>query len=294
MTDQSTCDGHVHVFDPDRFAYSPHRRFTPATATAAQLTQYLDRVGLGRVVLVQPSVYGTDNRCLVDALTLLGPRAKGVAVISTTASSEELDSLSAAGVVGARLNLVVHRSDDTAAALHSVQQLDTMLPPTWHIQLHVTLDVLAGMASYVAGSRRLFVLDHLGLPVVANGTKTWQWQQMLALVQTGRLVVKASGPYLSSQERSPYQDLRPFIESLTKAQTTGLVWGSNWPHTQGVHRSAGDDPNQVESFRDEDDHAWLDVCAHWLGADLFDQLHRNAARLYGFDQSSLTPASLTS
>ncbi len=75
------CDCHVHVFEPDRFPYIPSRRYTPGQASVDDLLALQHALGLSRVVLVQPSVYGADHACLLDALRRLGPRAKGVGVI---------------------------------------------------------------------------------------------------------------------------------------------------------------------------------------------------------------------
>lgn len=186
MGDSTPCDCHVHVFDPPRYPYSPSRKFTPDLATAEQLTQYLGRAGMVRVVLVQPSVYGTDNRCMVDAIGRLGSRAKGVAVVSEDADAQALAELSAAGVVGARLNLVVNRSNSGDDAQQALARLDAVLPQGWHIQLHVSLQVLSKLARHIRQSRRRFVLDHLGLPSLHEGVKAPAWRQVLELVRTER------------------------------------------------------------------------------------------------------------
>jgi 2-pyrone-4,6-dicarboxylate lactonase len=284
MTGSMPCDCHVHVFDPERYPFAASRKFTPDTANAQQLTQYLDQAGMQRVVLVQPSVYGTDNQCLLNAIEQLDGRAKGIAVISKDSSREELDVLMAAGVVGARLNMVVNRSFDTDEAAVLIEELDALLPQSWHIQLHVSLGVLAGVARTIGRSNRLFVLDHLGLPSVEEGTKAPLWQKMLEMIRTGQLCVKLSGPYLSSKLASPYSDLRPYVESLAYANAEAILWGSNWPHTQGVHRNECDDPLRIEKFRDEKDSAWPAACAVWLGTEIYEKMHLNAARVYGFDR----------
>lgn len=284
MSGSMSCDCHVHVFDPERYPYAASRRFTPDAATAQQLTCYLDQNDMQRVVLVQPSVYGTDNRCLFDAIEQLDGRAKGIAVVSKDLSREELDALMAAGVVGIRLNMVVNRSFNADDATVLIDELDAFLPESWHIQLHVSLGVLAGVEKTICRSNRLFVLDHLGLPSVQEGTKAPLWQKMLAMTRTGQLCVKLSGPYLSSKLASPYSDLRPYVESLAEANAKAILWGSNWPHTQGVHRSESDDPLRIEKFRNENNLAWPDACATWLGKDIYEQMHLNAARVYGFNR----------
>jgi predicted TIM-barrel fold metal-dependent hydrolase len=278
------CDSHVHVFDPERYPFAASRKFTPDTANAQQLTHYLDRTGIQRVVLVQPSVYGTNNLCLLNAIEQLNGRAKGVAVISKDSSRDELDALMAAGVVGARLNMVVNRSFNAEEAAIRIEELDALLPKSWHIQLHVTLGVLAGIARTISRSNRLFVLDHLGLPSVEEGTESPLWQKMLAMTRTGQLCVKLSGPYLSSKLASPYSDLRPYIDSLADTNAEAILWGSNWPHTQGVHRSESDDPLRIEKFRDENDSAWPAACTAWLGKEIYEHMQLNAARVYGFDR----------
>jgi predicted TIM-barrel fold metal-dependent hydrolase len=284
MTGSMPCDSHVHVFDPERYPFAASRKFTPDTANAQQLTHYLDRTGIQRVVLVQPSVYGTNNLCLLNAIEQLNGRAKGVAVISKDSSRDELDALMAAGVVGARLNMVVNRSFNAEEAAIRIEELDALLPKSWHIQLHVTLGVLAGIARTISRSNRLFVLDHLGLPSVEEGTESPLWQKMLAMTRTGQLCVKLSGPYLSSKLASPYSDLRPYIDSLADTNAEAILWGSNWPHTQGVHRSESDDPLRIEKFRDENDSAWPAACTAWLGKEIYEHMQLNAARVYGFDR----------
>jgi 2-pyrone-4,6-dicarboxylate lactonase len=284
MMGSMPCDCHVHVFDPERYPFAASRKFTPDTANAQQLTHYLDQAGMQRVVLVQPSVYDTDNQCLLNAIEQLDGRAKGIAVISKDSSREELDALMAAGVVGARLNMVVNRSFDTDEAAILIEELAALLPESWHIQLHVSLGVLAGVARTISRSNRFFVLDHLGLPSVEDGTKAPLWQKMLEMTRAGHLCVKLSGPYLSSKLASPYSDLRPYVDSLAEANAEAILWGSNWPHTQGVHRNECDDPLRIEKFRDENDSAWPDACADWLGTEIYEQMHLNAARVYGFDR----------
>lgn len=282
MTVSVPCDCHVHVFDPARYPYTASRKFTPDTADVNCLTKHLDLTRMGHVVLVQPSVYGADNRCMLDAISKLGGRAKGIAVVSPDITKDDLDDLSDAGVVGARLNMVVNRSDNAVEAINAIEKLDALLPKAWHIQLHVSLGVLASISRSIGRSERLFVLDHLGLPAVQDGTHAALWQKMLLMLRTGQLYVKLSGPYLSSKLSAPYADLRPFVDTLAQTNPEAMLWGSNWPHTQGVQRSDTEDPMKIERFRDEDNRAWPHACANWLGMELYESMHRNADRVYGF------------
>ena len=108
----NTTDCHVHVFDPVRFPYVSDRRYTPPAATADELAAVHGRLGVQRVVLVQPSVYGSDNRCLFAALDQFGGRARGVAVVGDGDDAARLGAMHTSGVRGVRLNLqVTHQSD---------------------------------------------------------------------------------------------------------------------------------------------------------------------------------------
>jgi hypothetical protein len=71
---QGACDCHVHVFpDPEHFPFWSGRAYTPPVATADDLLDLQKAMGFDRVVIVQPSVYGTDNAATLDGLRQLGP-----------------------------------------------------------------------------------------------------------------------------------------------------------------------------------------------------------------------------
>src|SRR4029450_7725825 len=100
------CDCHTHVFgDPARFPFAPTRVYTPAPATVDEMRGLHRALHMDRVVVVQPSVYGTDNACTADALRQLGSRARGVAVVDDRTTAGTLDDLHRAGVRGIRINL---------------------------------------------------------------------------------------------------------------------------------------------------------------------------------------------
>jgi 2-pyrone-4,6-dicarboxylate lactonase len=107
------CDCHVHIFDPERFPYSPRRSYTPGPASVDDLLTFESRIGMSRFVLVQPSPYGSDNACLSAALNRLANKARGVAVIDPDRTPDsELDALGQAGVRSVRVNLEAHGNRD--------------------------------------------------------------------------------------------------------------------------------------------------------------------------------------
>jgi predicted TIM-barrel fold metal-dependent hydrolase len=293
------CDSHVHVFDPVRFPYVSGRRFTPGAATVAQLQQHLTNVGAQRVVLVQPSVYGDQHGALLDALGALNMgdggstvAARGVAVLSARSTAAQLEVLAAAGVVGARLNLAVHGECDAATAWRQWETLVQRTPTDWHIQLHLPLPVVAALSPRLAASRRVHVIDHLGLPAAGLQVGHAHWQALMRLLDSGRTYIKLSAPYLASGEQTGHADLEGLVRSLVATAPTRLLWGSNWPHTLGNRRSQDANPGQPEPFRTVDDRHWLAQCRQWAGPHADALLDQNAEALYRFPVSprGLAPA----
>jgi 2-pyrone-4,6-dicarboxylate lactonase len=286
-TGHLTCDSHVHVFNPARFAYTPQRRFTPGSATVARLRQHLAAVGAQRVALVQPSVYGHQHHALVDALATLNTggqdMARGVAVLAPHSTAAEVDTLAAAGVVGTRLNLAVHGHCDAHGAHSQLQAMERLTPPGWHIQLHAPLAVLAALAPSLAHTPRTYVVDHLGLPGPALPPTHPHWQALLSWLATGQVYMKLSAPYLASTQPKNHADLAPLVRSLVAVAPHRLLWGSNWPHTQGTGRSSENNAQQIEPFRVVNDVLWLDLCREWAGGHANAVAADNAAQLYGFN-----------
>jgi predicted TIM-barrel fold metal-dependent hydrolase len=206
-----------------------------------------------------------------------------VAVVSRHTSPDEISRLDAAGVVGARLNLVVDHLGDPELARARLAQNENHIPVHWHVQLHVDLGVLNALADHIERSSRTYVLDHMGLARSGQGVVAAPWQGLLRLARGGKLYVKLSAPYLVSDTGPPHDDLRPLAESLLAARADRVLWGSNWPHTQGTGRKSDADIDAVEPFREVDDQAWLDRCSAWSGAQVRALLSDNAAKLYGFD-----------
>ena len=97
-------DCHVHVFDASQPVRDGHYR--PVDRPLAQIEALALAHGVGHLVLVQPSVYGTDNSLLLRSLAVEPGRHRGVAVVDEDVSDAELDAMHAHGVRGVRFNLV--------------------------------------------------------------------------------------------------------------------------------------------------------------------------------------------
>lgn len=260
------CDCHIHVFGPfARYPLDAARKYTPGEATLEEYLKVARALGTGRVVLVQPSVYGTDNSCQLDALRQLGERARGVAVIDEATSDAQLLELNGAGFEGARLNLT------READLGSLERLAARVKEyDWHVQLHLPAATLAQIVPRLLKLPTDFVVDHFGRIDPRAGPGQPAFQALLDLLDSGRCWVKLSAPYRVDLEGAPYHRLTTFARELTKRNPERLVWGTDWPH-----------PDVAVLPEDQ---VLLDVLENWVPDEAV--RHRilvdNPAKLYGF------------
>lgn len=279
------CDTHVHVFGPaNQFPYSAQRSYTPGDASVEDLLNLQTLLHLDRVVLVQPSPYGTDNRRLIAALAQLGPRARGVAVIDPTVSEAELAAMHAAGVRGARVNLETAGQHDPAAALGILRTVARRVAPLgWHVQTYTSLAMIAALDDAILDLPVPLVIDHFGKASAARGTGQAGFAALLSLVGGGRAYVKLSAPCRISDRRD-YADAADIARALIAANPDRMLWGTDWPHT-ATRRDPSRTAHEIEPFQPEDDGRALNGLHDWVGGDaglLRRILADNPARLYGF------------
>ncbi|MGB3071608.1 MAG: amidohydrolase family protein [Ottowia sp.] len=270
------CDCHVHVFLPREFPYAQERSYTPGEATAEDLAVLMQRLGMARVVLVQPSCYGTDNRALMSVAALLGKNtARAVAVVDLEAAPD-LASMDRQGVRGLRFNLSVRHEVDVSAAERQLKQAAHLLEPLgWHVQIHASAQALAALRPTLAELRVPVVLDHFGGGAAGASV-------VGELLRTGKVWVKLSAPYRASQGEA-HQELASLTRAWAAIAPQRLLWASDWPHTggSGVRISPTE---EIEPFRAVDAAGALRELEQWIADDgLLERiLVSNPADLYGF------------
>jgi predicted TIM-barrel fold metal-dependent hydrolase len=271
--DEPKVDAHCHVLDPARFPYAADVAYRPAGQEIGTLVQYqsvMDAYGVRHALLVGPnSGYGTDNRCLLDAIAHGRGRFKGIAVVPNDASRSELERLKVAGVVGVAFNATVHGVDhyaSTAGLLRMLADLDLF------IQIQVEHDQLVPLAPMLEQSGARILIDHCGRPTPGAGLEQPGFQALLALARTGRAAVKLSGYQKFSAEPPPYGDAQPFVHALIDAFTLdACMWASDWPFLKATERlDVGPLLRAVERLLpDAADRRRLlwDTPCRWLGFD---------------------------
>ena len=236
-------DTHAHVFRRG-LTLARERRYAPDyDALLADYLGMLDRNGIARGVLVQPSFLGTDNRYLMQSIAQAPQRLRGIAVIDPAAVAAEpaqLDTLARAGIVGIRLNLFSLPDPDYTSAVWQAT-LEKIASLGWQIEVHCEAQRLPRVVGPLLDGHAEpidIVVDHFGRPQPALGVDDPGFRYLLTLGATRRVWVKVSGAYRNAAAKTgPDANgaatalaAMPLLEDAFGFDR--LIWGSDWPHTQ--------------------------------------------------------------
>lgn len=266
-----SCDCHFHIFGPaDRYPFNEPRSYTPPDAPLSQYLSLKEALGLDRCVYVQPSVYGTDNRLLLDVLDSLGTQARGIAAINERTTNDTLAALHRAGVRGTRIN-VLFESGTSLERLVSIA--GRIAPLGWHVQLLMNVEQLPQWMDVIADLPVEVVFDHLGHAPLGTAAGAEGVRCMLELAAKGRAWIKISGLYRLTAEPLKNPLLQSLVAELAAAARQRLLWGSDWPHPCSPHPV----PPTAEL---------LYVLERWIPDSRARRaiLAENPAELYGFDE----------
>jgi predicted TIM-barrel fold metal-dependent hydrolase len=281
---KGTCDCHVHVFGPfDKFPLAATSSYTAPPAVTSDLIARMDMAGVTRAVIVQPSGYGTDNRCTLHAARSHPDRLRAVAVIDGTESDADLRRMHEGSVRGIRLN-ILSGGGPTAASFRTLAAhvAERIRPHGWHIQVYAPLATIAENAKFLIDLPIDIVLDHMGKPNAAAGPNQPGFDTLLGLLRSGKFWVKISGPFRISPDLMGNADVVKMARTIIEANPDRAVWGSDWPWI-GEH-SGTTGARSAIFYRPIDYGALLSIAPDWAGsaANLRKLLVDNAARLYGF------------
>ncbi|MBN3850125.1 amidohydrolase family protein [Paraburkholderia sp. Ac-20342] len=267
---EGTVDCHMHIYD-DRFPSAPGTTLRPPNATVGQYRQIQQRLGMRRNVVVTPSTYGTDNRCLLDALKQFGADARGVAVVDTSVTDAGLAQMNEAGVRAIRFNL----SYPGATTVEMLAPLAARVAPLgWHIELVVQGAKLPALEKHLLALPCPLVLDHIAHVPQPDGLGSDAMKSARKLVERGNTWVTLSGPYVDTKSGAPeYADVAPVAKAFIAMAPERMLWGTDWPHP-------------TEKTTKPDDAGLVDVIASWIGRSDWQRMifASNPEKLYGFPQ----------
>ena len=260
-------DCHIHIYDP---------RFQPPVAkplngTVQDYRLLQKRIGVSRVVIVQPRNYAVDNSVTVDAIKQLGiENARGVGVLRPTVTDAELKTLNDAGIRGIRFT--VGNPEHAVVSIDMIEPLARRIADYgWHVQLNMPADKIVEHAGMLRRLPTAIVFDHMGKPPLPAGVNHESHKIIRSLLDKERAWVKISGAYIVSDSGPPgYPDATPIAQAFVKVAPERAVWGSDWPH-----------PGPKEH---PDDAALFDLLAEWAPDEKIRNriLVDNPKKLYGF------------
>lgn len=266
---RGACDTHVHIWGPfDRFPVAKGAPYTPPERTRDDLVALHERLGVDRAVIVQTTVYKSDNRAMLDGIARSGGRWRGVALIDEHFTDADFRTLHEGGVRGVRFGFVKHLGGVPDLAL--VRRTAARIAPMgWHLVLHLDAGNIPEFIDFFGELSLPVVVDHMGRVPVRDGLDQPPFRILLDLLKRPNWWVKVSGAERISETGPPFADAIPFAQRLIEAAPGRVLWGTDWPH-----------PN----VRWEPDEADLvDLLPSFAGAaELHKVLVDNPARLYGF------------
>ncbi|MES2183214.1 MAG: amidohydrolase family protein [Pseudomonadota bacterium] len=264
-----TWDSHVHVFESESEYPSvtePH--YTLPDGSLAKLNAMCDQLGIAHYAIVQPSFYGTDNQCLLDALDKAGDRARGVAMVGDDIQPAELEHMHERGVRALRLDMFLRREWSLDDKIAYIQKCAAMVRKLgWHLQFYTPGYVVRELIPFFARLETDFVIDHMGYMLESDGLTRADFDRLLQTLQGGRGWLKLSGPYRIAKDGN-YARLVPLAQAIVAALPGRVVWGSDWPHIPDGARDTG---------------GLLNMLAEWIPDAAVRQqvLADNPSRLYG-------------
>ncbi len=224
-------DTQIHVFGPaERYPLKPDALYAPHLLGLDDAEAMHRALGIERGVLVSPTVYGTDNRCMLDALRhAQAGRWRGIAVIGDETTERELDEMNELGVRGARCNFAsfLNMAPDEELFRRTVERIARL---DWHVVLHVMAEDLIAHESLFREVRIPVVVDHMAHLDLDNEAGGRAFDLLVELVGQDNWWIKLSNGDRISNAGPPYDDVVAVGRALAEAAPGRAIWGTDWPH----------------------------------------------------------------
>lgn len=238
------CDTHFHVFEPG-YPHVPDPLYTFPDGTTDAYLAMTEALGIERMVLVQPTFYGTDNSVLTDVLRRLGPRCGGVVRIEDDTTDAELDAFDAIGVRAIRLDLFARAQWPTAEIIAYIRRMAARATPRgWHLQFYTPGAIVRDLLPFLADLEDTFVIDHMGYLTDPDPDVE---RRLLAVLARGSCWIKLSGAYRVAKTK-PLGSVASWGRALVAARPDRLIWGSDWPHLPDGQRDTGEILNLLKDW----------------------------------------------
>ena len=240
-----SCDSHFHVFGAaERYPYGKELRYVPPQAPLDEYLALARHLGIERMVFVQPSAYGRDNTCMLDAMQELGDEnCRGIVDIDDDVPDSELDRLDEIGVRGVRINTSPVKEPEAGFADKLVRRIERMdarcAELGWHLDFLAPSWLTTELMPCFRKLKVNFSLAHMGMFFAAGGVAQPGFRELLDLLKhgNGQAWVKFTGAYRMSTWPD-YEDATPMARALIEAAPNRIIWGSDYPHLSFADRAS--------------------------------------------------------
>lgn len=272
------CDAHFHVFGPaEKYPHGTNIRYKPPYEPLEAYLKLARRLGFVRYVFVQPSAYGSDNSCMLDAMRELDASVRrGIVDLDDSKTNDkELAAFKSLGVRGIRVNISPVRKPEAGLASSMkprIARLARMCNEIgWHLDFLTPGWLVSELMPTLHELPIAFSVAHMGLFPAKDGPGQRGFQDFLKLVGDGshRCWVKLTGIYRFSTAPG-FADVKPIVQALMQTAPDQLIWGSDFPHLS-FHGKVG----TIQLYN---------MLGEWAPDAAMRQriLVDNPARLYGF------------
>jgi 2-pyrone-4,6-dicarboxylate lactonase len=272
-----SCDAHCHIFGPaSKYPYAPHRPYTPPDAPLEAFKALHAKLGVGRAVIVNASVHGTDNRVALDAVAASPGAYRAVANIDDKITERGLRELHEGGFRGCRFNFVRHLGGVPDKRVFE-RVLQMISPLGWHVDLHFDAVDIPAYAQMLERLPVRYTIDHMGRVKASDGLDQLSFRTLIDLMRWDeKCWVKVCGCERVSSAGPPFLDAVPFARRIVETAPDRVIWGTDWPHPNAkVMPNDGDLVDLVPLFAPEPELQQKILVA-------------NPTRLFEFDSQSQT------
>ena len=230
-------DAHVHLWTDDFSRYPLAPQYKPADLAirrflAEDILVEARRNDVDRVVLVQMSYYGFDNRLMLDAICHRPETFRGIAIVDANASdpSSSMQAMARQGARGFRV-AVTDRGATLAGQIHLEKMFTCGALNNLAICFLLGPQLLRDVARLCERYPDTpVVLDHLARIGMSSPISNQDVDSLCRLARHPRTMVKLSGFYALGDNHPPHHELAPLIRSVYDAfGPQRLMWGSDSP-----------------------------------------------------------------
>ena len=270
------CDSHFHVFGPaTQYPYGGDLRYTPPNAPLEEYLRLANYLGITRYVFVQPSAYGRDNACMLDAMKKVGiGSCRGIVDIDENAPDKILSSMNDAGVRGVRINVSPVFPQTSGLADKITPRINLLAQRCaeigWHLDFLLPGWLTAELMPLLQNLELPFSMAHMGMNLAKDGVDAPGFKSFLNLLRSPNRFAYAKFTGIYRMSKTPhFLDADPLAKAIIELAPDRIIWGSDYPHL---------------SFGEESSVELFNLLGRWTDQESVRKLilQDNPARLFGF------------